>query len=336
MTIRELARLINVSPSAISIVLNGKSGVSEETRKMVQEAIEKYHYSPTVRKNVKTRSVLLMKYYKSGMFVEENQGFISMIVDSIAGQLRKENLGMTMMVARNDLQTDLKSIDYQQYRGMIVVATEIMEESYGLLKNIPIPFVVVDNTFPNYSYSSVCMNNYENVWMALHYLRDCGHKEIGYIGSSSVTENFRARNKAFQMYIKEFEFDFKPEHEYRVTPTLLGAHDDFLKILKDKPPLPTCFFAENDTIALGAMKAMREMKYRIPADVSVIGFDDIPYASISSPPLTTIHVQRNIIGKQCVIQLLQLIEDSRFEPMKMRITGRLVVRDSVLDLRKLQ
>ena len=95
---------------------------------------------------------------------------------------------------------------------------------------------------------------------------------------------------------------------------------------------PPCFFAENDTIALGAMKALKEKGYKIPQDVSLIGFDDIPYSSISSPTLTTIHVQRNIMGKQSVIQLMQLIEDPRFMPMKTQITGRLVVRSSVKDL----
>lgn len=95
---------------------------------------------------------------------------------------------------------------------------------------------------------------------------------------------------------------------------------------------PPVFFAENDTIALGAMKALKEKGYKIPNDVSLIGFDDIPYSSISSPTLTTIHVQRKIMGKQSVIQLMQLIEDPRFMPMKTQITGKLVERSSVKHL----
>lgn len=333
MTIRELAKLIDVSPATISIVLNRKKGVSEETRKRVLEAIETHHYMPSVQKVGKTKSVLLMKYCKSGMFVEENQGFISMIIDSIEEQLRMEHLGMTMMVAKTELKAALNAIDYSKYCGMIVIATEIMEDSYSVLQSIPIPFVVVDNTVPNYGYNSVCMNNYENVWMALQYCRECGHIEIGYLGSISDTENFKARCKAFRMYVPEFGFHFDEKWEFRVTPTMLGAHDDFMSILENKPELPSCLFAENDTIALGVMKAMKEEGYKIPRDISIIGFDDIPYASISSPTLTTVHVQRNIMGKQSVFQLLQLMADPRFNPIKTRITGRLMVRDSVKDLR---
>lgn len=334
MTIRELAKLINVSPATVSIVLNRKKGVSEETRKKVLEAIEAYHYMPSIQKASKSKSVLLMKYCKSGMFVEENQGFISMIIDSIEEQLRMEHLGMTMMVAKTELRAVLNSIDYTKYCGMIVIATEIMEDNYKTLQSIPIPFVVVDNTVPNYGYNSVCMNNYENVWMALQYCKECGHTEIGYLGSISDTENFRSRSKAFQLYVKEFGFRFEEKWKFLVTPTMLGAHDDFIKMLTKKTELPSCFFAENDTIALGVMKALKEQGYKVPNDISIIGFDDIPYASISSPALTTVHVQRNIMGRQSVFQLLQLMEDSRFTPIKTRITGHLVVRDSVKDLRE--
>ena len=128
------------------------------------------------------------------------------------------------------------------------------------------------------------------------------------------------------------DFHFDPRNEFRVKPTMLGARDDFARVLEQKPILPPCFFAENDTIALGAMKALKEKGYKIPQDVSLMGFDDLPYSSISSPALTPIHVQRNIMGKQSVIQLMQLIEDPRFMPMKTQITGRLVVRSSVKDL----
>ena len=332
MTIRELAKLIGVSPATVSIVLNGKKGVSEDTRKKVLEALEKYNYKPRMRNADNSKGVLLMKYYKSGMFVEENQGFISMIIDAIEEQLRMEHLGMIMMVAKTGLKAALDSIEYKKYCGMIVIATEITREDYDILGNIPIPFIVVDNTMPNYHYSSVCMNNFENVYMALKYCRDCGHTEIGYLGSNSSVENFSERYSAFCQYIPELGLRFDPKNEFRVTPTMFGAYNDFLALLEYDLDLPSCFFAENDTIALGVIKAMKEKGYKIPRDVSIIGFDDIPYASISSPALTTVHVQRDIIGRQAVIQLLQLINDARFTPMKTRITGKLIIRDSVKDM----
>ena len=306
MTVRELAKQIGVSPATISIVLNGKKGVSEDTRKKVLDAVKACQYTPPARKPKSGKNVLLVKYYKSGMLVEENQGFISMIIDSIEEQLRAEQLGMTMTVVKTGLKSALDSI--------------------------PIPFVVVDNTVPNHYCSSVCMNNAENVYIALQYCKECGHTELGYLGSTTGAENFNERHVAFLRYVKELNFQFNPKNEFRVKPTMLGAHDDFFRILDQNPVLPSCFFAENDTIALGAMKALKEKGYKIPNNVSLIGFDDIPYSSISSPTLTTIHVQRKIMGKQSVTQLMQLIEDPRFMPMKTQITGKLVERSSVKHL----
>lgn len=332
MTVRELAKLIGVSPATISIVLNGKNGVSEDTRKKVLDAVEKYRYTPPARKSKAGKDVLLIKYCKSGMLVEENQGFISVIVDSIEEQLHSQQLGMTMTVAKTELKSALNCVDYSKYSGMLLIATEVMKEDFEYLDLIPIPFVVVDNTVPNYYCSSVCMNNSENVYIALQYCKQCGHTEMGYIGSTTGAENFKERHQAFMKYVGELGFEFETKNEFHVKPTMLGAHDDFARILEKKPKLPSCFFAENDTIALGAVKALKEKGYKIPNDISIIGFDDIPYSSISSPALTTIHVQRNIIGKQSVIQLMQLIEDAGFMPMKTQITGKLVVRASVKDL----
>ena len=98
MTVRELAKQIGVSPATISIVLNGKKGVSEETRKKVLDALKTYQYMPPARKSRSGRNVLVVKFYKSGMLVEENQGFITMIIDSIEEQLRAEQIGMTLTV----------------------------------------------------------------------------------------------------------------------------------------------------------------------------------------------------------------------------------------------
>lgn len=241
MTVRELAKQIGVSPATISIVLNGKKGVSEDTRKKVLDAVKACQYTPPARKPKSGKNVLLVKYYKSGMLVEENQGFISMIIDSIEEQLRAEQLGMTMTVVKTGLKSALDSIDYSKYCGMFLIATEVMRDEFSALDSIPIPFVVVDNTVPNHYCSSVCMNNAENVYIALQYCKECGHTELGYLGSTTGAENFNERHVAFLRYVKELNFQFNPKNEFRVKPTMLGAHDDFFRILDQNPVLPSCF-----------------------------------------------------------------------------------------------
>ena len=148
MTVRELAKQIGVSPATISIVLNGKKGVSEDTRKKVLDAVKACQYMPPARKPKSGKNVLLVKYYKSGMLVEENQGFISMIIDSIEEQLRAEQLSIDHDRGQNRFKVSLDSIDYSKYCGMFLIATEVMRDEFSALDSIPIPFVVVDNTSP--------------------------------------------------------------------------------------------------------------------------------------------------------------------------------------------
>lgn len=333
MTVRELARLTGVSPATVSIVLNGGKGVSEPTRKKVLDAIAASNYVPPPARASRARTVLLLKYCQSGMFVEENQGFITMIIDAVEEQLRQERCGMTMTAVRGDLRAALAAQDFAKYCGVILIGTEFAADSFDALQSIPIPFVVVDNTAANHPCSSVCMNNAENVYLALRHCRACGHTEIGYLGSTSDTANFRERRRAFRDGVAALGLHFEPRWEFRVTATMLGAHNDFLTVLDGAPALPPCFFAENDTIALGVLKALQERGFAVPQEISLIGFDDIPYASISTPALTTVHVQRGIIGRQAVLQLLQIMADPGFAPLKTQITGRLVVRDSVCDRR---
>ena len=329
MTIRELAGQIGVSPATISIVINGKKGVGEVTREKVLKALKEHNYNSVYRKRRNDKNVLLIKYTQSGFFVEENQGFISMIVDSIEEQLRNKNRGTVMMIIKNNLLSGLSEIDYEKYSGVILIGTEMIDDDYLCLKDIPIPFVVVDNAVPNVTCSSVSINNYENVYIAISYLKEAGYSRIGYIGSKSDTENFRERRTAFELAVKKLNMEIDTDNDYKVRPTLIGSHDDFTEILEKKDLKDSVFFAENDTIAMGVIKALKEKKYKIPTDVSIIGFDDIAYSSVSSPTLTTVHVQRKGLGKQTVLQLLQLIEENEFLPLKTRITGRLVERDSV-------
>lgn len=332
MTIRELAKLVGVSPATISIVLHGRKGVGEETRRKVLEAVKQYQYEPVLRNVAKNRSILLVKYKKSGSLIEENQGFISMIIDSIEEELRSMQYEIATEAVKGHLSSLLPICSSGDYCGMIVIASEITEELYGELGEIPIPFVIVDNTMPNYPYASVCMNNYENVWQILKYCRECGHSTLGYLKSSVCFENFRERDVAFHRCVKELGLAVDEKSVFQLEPTLLGACEGMEKILAGKPKLPTCFFADNDTIALGAIKALKANGYKIPRDVSIVGFDDIPYAAVSSPALTTVRVQREVIGKQAVYQLQKILEHPEFTPVKTAITGSLMIRESVKNI----
>jgi len=116
---------------------------------------------------------------------------------------------------------------------------------------------------------------------------------------------------------------------FRVTPVQGVAYREFSRILDTHPALPTGFFADNDIIALDCIRALKEHGYRIPDDVSVVGFDDIPSCQLLEPPMTTTCVPKSFLGAQAMHQLLRLFADPILPPVKVEISTELVKRSTV-------
>ena len=124
------------------------------------------------------------------------------------------------------------------------------------------------------------------------------------------------------------------EYVFTVSTTMDGAYRDMRDYLEKKPAMPTAFFADDDMIALGCIKAFEEYGYRVPEDISVIGFDDLPFCEISTPRLTTIKVSKYEMGQMAVRRLIELIKDGNNKiHTKTQVCTELIERDSVADLR---
>jgi len=333
-TVRELAKITNVSPAAVSIALNNKKGISEQTRARILKAVNEHGYSNRQKSRSNVKEVLLLKFLGSRMIVEENQSFVSTIIDSIGNELSAHNYRLTMQIKRDSREEEPGEIDFNNFCAAIVVGTELTKELGDILSEIPIPYVVVDNSALGINCNSVTMDNSSNVCIALAYLSECGHRQIGYLRSALQTANFIERNVAFRRWSEAFGFEVANDVAYFLTPTLIGAYTDMCAALekREKRSLPTCLYADNDTIAIGAIKALEEYGYSVPEDVSIIGMDDIPYASVNAPPLTTVRVQKEMIGQVAVTQLLTLLNAPTHRNIKTYITGELIIRKSVSKL----
>ena len=115
---------------------------------------------------------------------------------------------------------------------------------------------------------------------------------------------------------------------HRLTPSQEGSYEDMKELLRTEKPAG-CYFADNDLIAIGAIQALKEAGYRIPEDVSVVGFDDIPFAEHVSPPLTTVEVPKTYLGEVAVERVVQMIDGRCMQPMKVEVSTRLIRRKSV-------
>ncbi len=331
MTIREIAKIAQVSPAAISLVLNNKPGVGNEKREEILQLLEKLNYTPTQKKKSPpppSKALLFLKFVKTGFLVEENAGFISKILDSIEKECSALKYSLRIQVEIKSLEQAIKNIDYSQIDGIFVIGTEIAPDEYPILKKIEVPYVVIDNSMPNFPCNSITMANEEMVHTCVQYLASLGQSSIGYFHSLFQAQNFEEREKGFRTTLQKLGRTLKEEHLFLLEPTLSGAYGGMKNYLERKNEIPALIFADNDTLAIGSMKALQEYGYRIPEDVQIIGFDDIYLSATSSPSLTTIHVQRTMIGHYAVMMLTDVINYSHPGSIKTRIGGSLVIRDS--------
>jgi len=328
MTIKELAELAGVSPATVSLVLNGKKGVSEEKRKEILLLAEENKYQHQRKEDEEAKNILFIKYSKHGKLIEENTGFISGIMDGIEQQCQKRNLNFVVKACDGNLSETLQSISYSKIDGVLVLGTELNEEDYPAVKSIPVPYVVVDNIMPHCDCSSVAIDNEESVFRVIEHYASHGCNKIGYFKSNFKVQNFAERERGFYDACKYFGIEVDEKFIFEVPPTMLGAFEQTQKYIADKREIPDCIFVDNDTMTIGVMKALMIAGYSIPDDVAVIGFDDIPFAEIYSPTISTIHVSKRLLGEMALNTLCSMAHIDHFRNIKLRITSSLQIRQS--------
>lgn len=328
MTLKEIAKIANVSPATVSLVLNNKSGVGDAKRQEILSILKENNYVPTKRSLQASKNLVFLKYVKNGLLVEENAGFVSTIIDSLETECRRHEYHLGIVVSLQDLEGSLNSIDYSSTDGVFVLGTELDETAYPVLEKIPCPYVVIDNDMPTFPCNTVTMSNQEMVHTAVTHLASLGYTSIGYLHSKMFCQNFEERSYGFHQIVKKLDLSFQPEHEFLLEPTMLGSYTGLKQYLEGISTIPPCFFADNDIIALGAIKALKEFNYKIPQDISIIGFDDIRFSAISSPSLSTMHVYKNKMGSAAVKLLHESLVNSDCHNVKIHINGEIVLRHS--------
>ncbi|GFZ32112.1 LacI family transcriptional regulator [Clostridium zeae] len=332
---QDIAKLAGVSPGTVSNALNDRKGVGKETKLKIIKIAEELGYFRNHKKN-EEKVIRLILFKKHGYVVSDTQ-FFSALLESCERECREngyELLISQVIHGEHDKENVFKIVNQGKIDGILLLATEMDECDFSYFENLDIPVVVLDSYFPNKSLDYIVINNISGAYRATKYFIDNGHKRIGILGSSVNISNFDSRYKGVEKALDEASLMLKEEDRIMLEPTLDGAYKDMKKYLEsNKKDLPTALFAFNDIIALGAMKAMQECGINIPKDVSIIGFDDIPFSSLSYPNMTTIKVYTEQMGRLAVNRIIDKINDEEDEvPLKIEIDTTLVERNSVVKL----
>ncbi|WP_424768181.1 LacI family DNA-binding transcriptional regulator [Paenibacillus sp. sgz302251] len=320
MKMDDIAKIAGVSKAAVSLAISGKPGIGPETRERILQIVKEHDYRPKIKSAVRERqtgSVTFLVITNSGIVLEQyySQPFFRELIHFIEERCRTNGYSLIFTsVDMSSFEEGIRAIaEEKRSDGIILLGTNLDKKILGLIsERLNSPLVVLDTCFETLPIPCIQINNAMGAYQAGSHLCSLGHSQIGYIASDIRIRNFDDRRSGFMQALQENGRDLSPDNVFSVAPTILSSQDALKKqlsaYLETGRQLPTAFFCECDYIAISAIKSLTELGYRVPEDVSVVGFDNISEALIVSPELTTVHVEKERMAQLAVDTIIQFIE----------------------------
>jgi DNA-binding LacI/PurR family transcriptional regulator len=333
-TIKDVAQLAEVSTQTVSRVMNKLPGVSKETRLRVEAVVEKLSYHPS---NL-ARSLIRQRSYTLGVVTFELKYLgPSQTLNGIADQANK--LGYMLLIKElddfniNRVDDVIDSLLAHQVDGIIWVVPEI-EDNHAWLKvrmdkiSVPVLFLAMQ---PRDGISSIATDNFQGAKMAVQHLLACKQKKIGHISGPSNWWEAEERKRGWRETLEGAGHDISERHCVAGDWSSASGEYAFVKLLQSFPEMDAVFVA-NDQMALSVLRGALRRGIRIPDQLAVIGFDNIPESAYFYPPLTTIYQDLHLLGEQAVLDVVEMMqvrqEDQSGIARSRFIQPTLVVRES--------
>jgi len=308
-TIDDVARVAGVSKSTVSRVLNNTAKISIGTRRRVLEVAKRLQYEP----NNIARSLTKKKTFTIGVILEDILNpFFSEVAKGIEIALQKKKYSMLLTSTDFDSENEIKltkMLVRYKVDGILITPVGTESESIVFLKEMGIPFFMLNCSSPDKDVNWIETDNVEGAKIATEYLLDLGHRHFMCLRQMAI-DGSRKRFESFEKAIDEAGIKIKDQviiGDVRSRIEGYEAVDRFIRT-SGKDALPTAVIAVNDAVAIGAMEALFENEVRVPEDVSIIGYDDIYIAGLVRVPLTTIHQSKFRMGEIAASQLIDKIE----------------------------
>ena len=329
-TAKELAKKLNLSETAISMALNNKPGVSTSTRQLVIKAAEEAGYDFTKLKNSDSlNGSIYVIFYKTHNAILSYTPIFDELYQGVKEECQKRKIGTKIIhfyEKTDSLEECFAELRGSDCLGIILVGTEITKEVCQKFIDLHIPLTLMDTYFESLDCNSVLINNSQGAYIATEYLISISGTQPGYLQSSYPIYNFAARQEGYFKAIKENGMSKSRSIIHKLAPSIEDAMGDMLEILDDGAEIARCYFADNDIIAIGALKAFKLRGYRIPEDIAIIGFDNISECRVVEPSLTTMDVPRLFIGQTAAKQLIEQITTKMLHCCKTEVSTKMIKR----------
>jgi LacI family transcriptional regulator len=332
LNLEDIARLSGFSRSTVSRVVNHHPNVSEKTRRMVMEVIEKYNFQP----NPAARALASQRYKVIAIVIPNivsdvfTDPFFSILLQSITTCANLLDYSVTLWLTSAEVDENAfydRVIGNRLYDGMIVASAAVDHPFVERLQSQGKPYFLVgrplvDEALVNF----VDVENVAGARLAVEHLIHKGHRRIGMLPGRQALASSQDRQQGYFTALQQagLPVDLRlvaPSGNYTEASGYQGMH----YLLKQGVD---AVFAANDAIATGALRAIKEAGLRVPVDIAVVGFDDIPLASMTEPPLTTVRQPISQLGTRSVEKLVELLEGKCKPPCQQLLPVELIVRGS--------
>lgn len=328
-TIKEVAARARVSVATVSRVVNNSGYVSGDLRERVEEAMQALQYKPSAL----ARSLRRQETHTIGVLIPQlNQPFFSTLAFAVEKTLFARDYRSLICSSEEDPAKEAAYADIllrQRVDGVIVAPTGHSTDGVNRLVQARIPLVLIDRDLAGApTINRVLSDNYGGAYTAVRHLLTLGHRRIAIIAGLAHSQPIHLRLDGLKQAFREF--NAAPDPELMRFSTLAEfelGYQSTLELMKLPQP-PTAVFALSDVIAVGVLHAAAELGLKLPDELSVMGYDDIPLAAYVIPALTTIAQPIYAMGQTAVEILMRRFEDHAHEPETIQLESRLVVRNS--------
>lgn len=333
-TIKDVARQAGLSLSTVSLVINNRGNVSDETRKKVSQVVERLAYHPTrSARGLASKTSGNIGFILTGEHFSQAEPFYTRIFLGTEFEARLHNYYILLTTVGNQFSrnTDVPRFLLERNVDGIIIAGKINERLVDYIESLGLPIVLVDYELPRKRLSSVLIDNRTGARDVVLHLFNAGHRAIGFIGGDICHPSIAERYQSFRETL--LELGLTPDEQLVVVDeedTRVENGSTAIEHMLARGGKPTAIFAANDAMAIGCVRYLKEAGIRIPEDVAVAGFDDIDMSYHIEPPLTTVRVFKEELGKLAVQRLVEIMNANTQVVVTTHVPVELVVRESTV------
>lgn len=331
-SIKDIARMLNISVATVSRALHDRYDVNPETKRKVLELAERLNYRPSSH----AIGLLKKRTHTIGLVVPEiDNQFFSETINGLENVAYQQGYNVMIFQSQNIYEREVKIIDQligARVDGIAISIGSTTEDfrHLNMLKELDIPLAMFDRVSDEVYGHKIINDNFEGGYKAGEFLIQHGRRRIAHIAGPQTLKLTRLRMQGFKAALRDAQMDMPPEYFLHTSFRMEDSYQIALDLLRLPEP-PDAIFAVSDYVALGVLKAARQLNIQIPQELALIGFSNLAVGPLLEPSLTTISQQPHEMGEETARILLENIESGNkdFKLQTRIFKPELIIRNSV-------